>query len=153
MAQMVKTPSDDPRVTRVTLRLHASLENRPVAIALVSTLIEQVGGADRDFRNELITAFSEAYNNIVIHGYRDRPDGMLDVEAEIRPDQMALSLMDTGAEIDFACVAPPDLTSMPESGMGIFMIHALVDEVRYRGGDPNVLCLMKRTSALSQEVR
>ncbi len=153
MAQMMATSSNGQRVTKVTLRLHASLENRPVAIALVSTLIEQVDHADRDFRNELITAFSEAYNNIVIHGYRDRPDGMLDVEAEIRPDAMELSLIDTGNEVDFACVNPPDLTSMPESGMGVFMIHALVDEVRYRGGDPNVLQLMKRTNPANEEAR
>jgi len=153
MATTATAATTHEPVTRVTLRLHASLENRPIAIALVSTLIEQVDRADRDFRNELITAFSEAFNNIVIHGYRDRSDGMLDVEAEIRPDQMALSLIDTGNEVDFACVTPPDLASMPESGMGVFMIHALVDEVRYRGGDPNVLLLMKRTTPANEEAR
>jgi hypothetical protein len=31
--------------------------------------------------------------------------------------------------------------------MGVFMIHALVDEVIYRGGSPNVLSLTKRTTS------
>lgn len=141
------------KVTHVSVRLQARLENRPVAIALVSTLIEQVEQADRDFRNELVTAFSEAFNNIVIHGYRDQPDGMLDVEAEIKPDEITLSLKDHGHEVDFDDVSPPDLASMPESGMGVFMIHALVDEVKYKGGDPNVLLLTKRTSPQSEDVR
>jgi serine/threonine-protein kinase RsbW len=135
----------------VSVRLQASLENRPVAIALVSTLIEQVEGADRNFRNELVTAFSEAFNNIVIHGYRDQTDGMLDVECEIKPDEITLSLKDRGHEVDFEDVSPPDLSSMPESGMGVFMIHALVDEVKYLGGSPNVLHLTKRTSSQSED--
>lgn len=131
-------------MTRVMLRFPALLDYRPVAIELVSTLIQQVHGADRDFRNEMVTAFGEAFNNIVIHGYRGRVDGMLDVEAEAEPNQFTLRLMDTGREVDFGDVAVPDLTSMPESGMGVYMMHALVDEVVYRGGSPNVLSLIKR---------
>ena len=131
----------------MTLRFPALLEYRSVAIDLVSALIQQVAGADRDFRNEVVTAFGEAFNNIVIHGYRGRSDGMLDLEAEMAPDQITLRLIDTGRAVDFSEVEPPDLTSMPESGMGIFLIHALVDEVVYRGGSPNVLSLMKRTTS------
>lgn len=134
-------------VTRVSLRFSALLSYRPVAIDLISALIEHADGADRDFRNEMVTAFGEAFNNIVIHGYRGRSDGMLDIEAEMGPDQVRLCLSDTGREVDFATVPSPDLTSMPESGMGVFMIHALVDEVVYRGGSPNVLSLTKRTSS------
>ena len=148
----MKVPKDSAtsrvvHATRVTVRFPALLEYRPLAIDLVSALILHVAGANRDFRNEMVTAFGEAFNNIVIHGYRGRSDGMLDVEAEMAPDQFKLSLFDTGLEVDFAKVAPPDLTSMPESGMGIFLIYALVDEVVYRGGSPNVLSLMKRTTS------
>jgi serine/threonine-protein kinase RsbW len=144
MAKAAKTEPDDVR--RVKIQIEARLDNRPVAIDLVSTLIQHVDGATRDFRHEMITAFGEAFNNIVIHGYRNRTDGMLDVEAELRPEQMTLNLYDTGHEVDFGGVDPPDLASMPESGMGVFMIHALVDEVRYRSGKPNMLSLMKRTT-------
>ena len=31
--------------------------------------------------------------------------------------------------------------------MGVYMIHALVDEVAYEGGAPNVLSLTKRTAS------
>jgi anti-sigma regulatory factor (Ser/Thr protein kinase) len=43
-------------------------------------------------------------------------------------------------------VSPPDLDSMPQGGLGVFMIYALVDEVAYRCGAVNVLSLTKRTS-------
>ena len=137
-------------VTRVALRFPAIIVYRPVAIDLVSALIRHVKGADANFRNEMITAFGEAFNNIVIHGYRGRSDGMLDIEAEMAPDAMILRLIDTGREVDFSDVEPPDLASMPESGMGVFMIHALVDEVLYRGGSPNVLSLTKRTTSIEE---
>jgi serine/threonine-protein kinase RsbW len=134
----------------MAFRLHATLEQRHLAIDLVKTLVEHVTDADLTFRHELITAFGEAFNNIVIHGYRDRTDGMLDVEAELSPNRITLRLMDHGHEVDFAGLRPPDLESMPENGMGVFMIHALVDEVVYQGGAPNVLSLTKRTAVASQ---
>ncbi len=139
-----------PDVKRVALRFPAAIDYRPIAIDLVSALIQQVEGADRDFRNEMVTAFGEAFNNIVIHGYRGRSDGMLDIEVEITADQITVRLSDTGREVDFSDVEPPDLASMPESGMGVFMIHALVDEVLYRGGSPNVLSLIKRTTSAEE---
>ena len=137
-------------MTRVTIRFPALLDSRPVATDLVSALIEQFEGADRDFRNEMVTAFGEAFNNIVIHGYRGRLDGMLDIEAEAGPDQFTLRLIDTGREVDFSDVVAPDLASLPEGGMGVFMIYALVDEVVYRGGSPNVLSLIKRKTPAEQ---
>lgn len=128
----------------VRFRLQARLEYRPLAIDLVSTLISHVSAADAAFRNEMITAFGEAFNNVVAHGYPDRGDGMLAVEAEMSADKMTLRLSDDGAQVDFASVPMPDLDSLPERGMGIYMIHAMVDEVAYEAGKPNVLSLTKR---------
>jgi len=134
-------------VTHVALKFPAALVYRPVAIDLVSALVGQVLHADRDFRNELVTAFGEAFNNIVLHGYRGRLDGMIEIEAEMAPDRMTLRLIDTGQPVAFNLVKAPDLESMPESGMGVFMIHSLMDDVQYSGGPPNVLSLCKRTTS------
>lgn len=128
----------------VTVRLPATLEYRPLAIDLVSTFIAHVSAADAAFRNEMITAFGEAFNNVVAHGYPGRHDGMLAVEAEISACAMTLRLSDDGVQVDFASVPQPDLDSLPERGMGIFMIHTMVDEVTYVAGEPNVLSLTKR---------
>lgn len=130
--------------TWLSFRLRATLDCRPIAIDLVSTVAKHVG--DATFRHEIVTAFGEAFNNVVIHGYRDRADGFLEVEAELHGDQLTLRLLDTGNPADFESMSPPDLDSMPESGMGLFMIHALVDEVVYERGAPNVLSLTKRIS-------
>jgi len=140
--------SDTPAAatTCVTFRLRASLAHRSLAIDLVSTLVEHVSTADRSFRNAITTAFGEAFNNIVIHAYKDRTDGMLDVEAELGSDHMTLKLMDDGVQADLSNVDEPNLENLPEGGLGIFMIRALVDEVVYNSGSPNVLSLTKRTT-------
>ncbi len=127
----------------MTFRLAARIEFRPAAIEWLSTLLDHGIADNPQFRYEMITAFGEAFNNIVIHGYEGRSDGMLDVEAELGHDRLTVRLIDTGASVDFSHVPAPDLESMPEGGMGVFMIHALVDEVGYRAGTVNVLSLTK----------
>lgn len=131
-------------VTHVSFRVRAILAHRSLAIDLVSTLVEHVKSADVAFRHAIITAFGEAFNNVVIHGYKNRTDGMLDVEAELGEGHMILRMMDDGRSADLSNAKAPDLDSLPESGMGVFMIHALVDEVVYNSGSPNVLSLTKR---------
>lgn len=133
-------------VSIVAFRLRAALELRPVAIDLVSTLVEHVPGADRNFRHEIVTAFGEAFNNIVAHGYRGRSDGMIEIEVDIRPGELVLRIKDEGEPVDYGTVATPDLDSLPESGMGVYIMHAMVDEVAYSGGPLNVLSLTKRTT-------
>ena len=132
-------------MTRVTFRVEATLAHRSLAIDLISTLVEHVKGADRAFRNAITTAFGEAFNNVVIHGYRNRTGGMLDVEAELGADHMTLRLIDDGVQADLSNVPSPNLDTLPEGGLGIFRIHSLVDEVVYAAGTPNVLSLTKRT--------
>jgi serine/threonine-protein kinase RsbW len=131
----------------VSFRLEARLVMRALAVDMVSLFCEHVAPGDRDFRNAMTTAFGEAFNNIVIHGYRGRSDGILDVEADLSPAHLTLLLKDTGVEADPRSVAPPKLETLPEGGLGVFMIFALVDEVVYRGGRPNVLSLTKRATA------
>lgn len=145
MATQSVQPHPVEESTRMAFRLRASLEHRPLAIDIVSTLVSHIPTADRMFRHEIVTAFGEAFNNVVIHAYRDRSDGMLDVEAELGTSEMTLRLIDTGRAVDFGGLTPPDLDAMPERGMGVYMIYALVDEVSYKGGAPNVLSLTKRT--------
>lgn len=130
---------------RVTFRVDARLANRAVAFDLVGTLVGHVKAGGEDFRHAVTTAFGEAYNNVVIHAYRGRTDGVLEVEAEVSPEHITLHLKDTGKSADFEEVALPDLDGLPEGGLGVYMMRALLDEVVYKAGTPNVLTLTKRT--------
>lgn len=133
----------EPKVVR--LQFAALFAHRSVAIDLIGCLAAHVT-SDSAFRDALTTAFGEAFNNVVEHSYRDRSDGLLDVEAEISQTCLKLTLTDSGLPADLTAVALPDLATLPEGGMGLYMMHSFVDEVVYRAGSPNVLTLTKWTA-------
>ena len=96
-----------------------------------------------DFRMQVITAVSEAFNNIVLHAYAGREDGIIEMNIRTRRNHISVELRDFGDSFDLAQVPKPDLDRLPESGLGIFIIKELMD-VTYRPGRPNVLVLSKR---------
>jgi len=110
---------------------------------------------DREFHHAIVTAFGEAFNNIVIHGYAGRTDGILWIDAELGEDRITLRLRDQGRRIDFRRAARPQLDDLPERGLGMFIIYSLVDFVSYVPGDVNVLSLTKtvRTGKPDQDPR
>lgn len=102
---------------------------------------------EAEFEAQTLSAFGEAFNNVAIHGYRSGPLGDVgDVDIEIEADEggITIRLLDSGASFDPTAVAVPDMTALPESGMGLFIIHSFMDEVDYSPGSPNVLRLVKR---------
>jgi serine/threonine-protein kinase RsbW len=56
--------------------------------------------------------------------------------------------MDTGSDFDPSREAMPDLSMLPESHMGLYIMRSFMDEVTYSAGKPptrpNVLTLTKR---------
>ena len=52
-------------------------------------------------------------------------------------------MTDEGRAFEFDDAPEPDLAALPESGMGIYIIRELADEVTYTAGPPNVLTMKK----------
>jgi serine/threonine-protein kinase RsbW len=103
--------------------------------------------ARTEFDHEVVSALSEAFNNIVIHGYRES-SGEVHVEIEAAEGGITIRLLDTGKTFNPSDVAKPRLAELPESGMGMFIIHSFMDQVSYSPGQPpdkpNLLLLHKR---------
>lgn len=101
-----------------------------------------------EFDSQVISAFGEAFNNIALHGYADRPCGEIAIEIDIAPDSITIHMADTGRTYDPFGVPAPPLERLPESGMGLYIIKSFMDSVTYSPGNPpekpNVLCLHKR---------
>jgi serine/threonine-protein kinase RsbW len=108
-----------------------------------------------EFSDKLVSAVGEAFNNIALHAYRDRTAGSVEMEIEVDRDRLTVRLLDTGVGFDPTEEHPPDLHSLPESHMGLYIIRTCVDDVSYRRGDPplspNVLTLTKRRVAQPAE--
>jgi serine/threonine-protein kinase RsbW len=103
------------------------------------------GEAAQEMSVGIISAVGEAFNNIVLHGYEGREPGVIRVEVELDAAGVRVRLEDYGRSFDPASAARPDLASLPESGMGVFILRSLMDDVAYAPGSPNTMTLFKRT--------
>ncbi len=100
-----------------------------------------------DFDDKVVSAVGEAFNNVAIHAYRDLSPGSVDLELELRPDGITIRMADTGRSFEPKGEKLPDLTSLPESHMGLYIVRSFMDEVTYRPGtegSANLLTLTKR---------
>ncbi len=126
----------------VRLTVPSRLEYRDPAIRLVASACKLVPNGAGAFHDAVISAFSEAFNNVVLHGYGSQA-GELEIEIEPSDDRLTIRLMDYGKTFDLAAVPVPDLDDLPESGLGVFIMRSFMDDVTYRGGAPNVLSMTK----------
>lgn len=128
-----------------------TVEARPEDIPRVRSFVEEALGAstlsDRA-RREIRLAVDEACTNIIEHAYAGRR-GSIGVEVSADCGEVAITLRDTGKAFDPHAIGTPDLSRYVKTGkkggFGLFLIHKMMDEVRYvRSGDSNVLTLVKR---------
>lgn len=126
----------------IRLRMPSRLEYRDLAIRTVASACKLVPDGGDDFHNDVISAFSEALNNVILHGYGPTI-GELEIEIEPRHDRLTIRLMDYGKTFDPRSAPLPDLDSLPESGMGIFIMRSFMDDISYAGGAPNMLSMTK----------
>ncbi|MFO0550472.1 MAG: ATP-binding protein [Polyangiaceae bacterium] len=155
----------------ITLSVPGALEFRDVAVRVVGSACKLMGpsrterppGAEvtgrpsgdlDEFGSQVVSAFSEAFNNLALHGYAGVPRGRIEIEVTTRLEETGLELFivrltDTGHVFDPAgYLDMPE--ELPERGMGLFIMRSFLDEIRYQGGPPNVLTLIKRFRRASE---
>ena len=145
----------------IRLRVPGLLQYRDVAVRTVAAackLVRNSGAAvdlaestdtrrlnlSDEFDAGMVSAFSEVFNNIAKHAYAGGPHGEVDIQMQPEPTGMLLRVEDQGVSFDISQVREPDLDTLPEQGLGIFIINSLVDEFTYEPGPPNVWTLKKR---------
>ena len=150
----------------IRLTVPAALEFRELALRTVAEACRLVRGhsgapvplasgsqnfdlSDR-FSAEMVSAVSEIFNNIAIHSYGGEATGEVLIEMELAGSQLAVQISDHGMAFDPKDVPSPELEQLPEGGMGIHIARALLDEVDYEPGPPNLWRLVKRLPAVAE---
>jgi serine/threonine-protein kinase RsbW len=134
----------------IRLKVPGALKYRDLAVRAVAAACKLVGNddgtlpGDKQFTDQVVSAFGEAFNNTAIHSYSGRTTGDVDIEMEIGDDFITIRVLDYGGSYDFSSVPEPDLENLPESGMGLFIIRSFMDDVSYESGAPNILSMTKR---------
>jgi serine/threonine-protein kinase RsbW len=117
-----------------------------------ATTTQTLDLSDR-FAAEVVSAVSEIFNNIAIHGYGGEGSGDVTLEMRIRGDRLVIVISDLGSAFDPSQVPLPELDSLPEGGMGIHIARACMDELDYTPGPPNVWRLTKYTAGSVRRTR
>ncbi len=94
-------------------------------------------------------ATDEAASNIIEHAYDGIPNGSVELTCEFKGGRLTITLRDHGRSFDPSKVAKPDvkadLSERKIGGLGIYLMHKLMDEVRYKTtAAGNLLTLVKR---------
>ncbi len=96
-------------------------------------------------RRRMLASLDEVLSNVVRHGLGGRA-GEIDVTLVRDGDAVSAAVADTAAEFNPLTQPPPDVAAPLEArqpgGLGITLVRALADDVRYeRRGDRNVLTM------------
>jgi len=143
-----------PEPALIKIQMLGRLQHRDLVLRSVAAACKLVNArsdnAWNDFRTQVVTAVGEAFNNVVLHSYEGQDEGIVEIEIQTRPDHICIELRDWGASFDPDAVPLPDFDSLPESGLGIFIIKTLMD-IQYTPGRPNVLTLSKSLASSAKE--
>jgi anti-sigma regulatory factor (Ser/Thr protein kinase) len=95
---------------------------------------------------------AEAANNAIIHAYGRQGGHPVEVEVERLADRVVCRIADFGKpmpegawrkkpQLDYC---PKDVAGLPEGGMGLYIMHQVMDQVEYASeGGRNVLTLTR----------
>jgi serine/threonine-protein kinase RsbW len=145
----------------ILLRVPGTLEYRELATRVVTTACKLIreseqgktSGLSEEFTYEAVSAVGEAFNNVALHGYENLPTGDIIFEVSMFEDRLVIDVKDFGHAFHPDNAPEPDLGELPESGMGLFIIRAFVDELTYEPGSPNCLRMVKRFGVRKNETR
>ncbi|MEG8946270.1 ATP-binding protein [Rosettibacter firmus] len=93
-------------------------------------------GVEELIRNAFNICLTEALNNVIKHAYKGENGKLICVKVFKDKEFVEVNIIDEGLprenlEIKNLDFNPEDLDSLPESGMGLYIIQQLMDELDY----------------------
>lgn len=121
--------------------------------------VAQVNDAVRDFlvnqgvETYVLNAFdiclTEALNNIIKHAYKEEKGRNITVHIVKDTKTIEVEIIDEGEprtkfEIPNLEFDPQDINNLPESGMGLFIMNQLMDELKYENRNGKNYFILKK---------
>ncbi|RMH95182.1 MAG: ATP-binding protein [Calditrichaeota bacterium] len=146
----------------VPRRIKFTIESELESVPLVGTAINKICSIIplsevESYQAELCVV--EACNNAIKHAYGNEPGHEVEVEVLLYADKVVFDICDTGKTMEGELrrtlnFNPDDLAQVPEGGMGLFIIHDIMDKVTYQHRDGhNVLRMVKHFTPKSRKER
>jgi serine/threonine-protein kinase RsbW len=114
----------------------------PSEVAAISPFVDKLMllirkcGCVPEGDSDVEVALREALANAIIHGNHENPRKHVHVRCRCKPDEVSIAVKDEGRGFDVNNIADP---TAPENigsvhGRGIYLMKALMDEVRFEEG-------------------
>lgn len=113
-------------MTCETIKMEITANPEYVSIIRLTTsgIANKVGFCVDDIE-DLKVAISEACTNAIKHSLKDR----FTIIYSMIENGLTIEIIDNGKGYDRSVVSEPDIDNLKESGMGLFIIESLMDEV------------------------
>lgn len=139
---------------KICIELMSKSQNEGFARVAVSAFISQLDPTVEEL-TDVKTAVSEAVTNSIIHGYENKNDEIIKIEASITGNEVTIIIEDFGKGIENVEQAmEPLYTSKPElerSGMGFTVMETFMDslEVNSDSGKGTKIVMKKKFNTIS----
>ena len=139
---------------KVSIELMSKSQNEGFARVAVAAFVSQLDPTVEELP-DVKTAVSEAVSNSIIHGYENKKEGIIKIEATISGDEITISIEDFGRGItNVEQAMEPLYTSKPElerSGMGFTVMETFMDslEVNSEEGKGTKVVMKKKFNTVS----
>lgn len=139
---------------RVCIELMSKSPNEGFARVAIAAFVSQLDPTIEEL-SDVKTAVSEAVTNSIIHGYENRKEDIIRIEATISGNEVTIIVEDFGVGIkDVKKAMEPLYTSKPElerSGMGFTVMETFMDslEVESKEGKGTKVVMKKKFNSVS----
>ena len=141
-----------------------TLDENVLEVALVNDLGEIAGVAAKidafcearalspDFAYAVNLSIDEILTNTISYGYDDEEAHLIEIVVHMEADSLVVVIRDDSAPFDLSAESQADVESELEDreigGLGIFLVHQMMDKVEYERVDGgNVVTLTKSMAA------
>jgi len=104
-------------------------------------------GFNRHQIADIRLAVDEAITNIIKHAYKGDDSRTIDIEVTFEESLICIQILDTGRSFQMNRYKEPDIErkikEKKRGGMGLYLIHSLMDEVSYsskNGTNEMIMC-------------
>lgn len=133
------------------VKLASTIASLDIAQSLVIEFAKRAAYGEEECR-QIGLAIRESVANAVLHGNQADKKKKVLLRAEIRPSGLVISVTDEGKGFDVSSVPNPfdEANMLRESGRGLSLIQALMDDVKIRRTPVGTELIMTKHSASSQ---
>lgn len=139
--------------TPIKLRIPAEAEYLDIVRAALYAIAAKCGFPYEDIE-DMKVAITEACSNAILHAYKGNDDrGEVDVEFLTAPDGLCITVRDYGGSHFVSSPSVPaaglhgtPISEAPVGGLGLFMMKALMDDVKVKVDNGTEVVLTKRMS-------